>query len=58
MDSMLGTITTKVGYFNIGDEVEVLEYDREFGVMGYNYWVKNLTQGWVGWLDKRNAEWR
>lgn len=55
---MLGTITTKVGYFNIGDEVEVLEYDREFGVMGYNYWVKNLTQGWVGWLDKRNAEWR
>lgn len=45
---MLGTVNTKVGFFNVGDVIETIEFD----VLSQMYWAKNLTQGFVSWIEK------
>ena len=54
---MKGTVTVKVGFFNVGDEVEVVAYDSQFGILGNMFQVKNLTQNWTHYIDKHNVNW-
>ena len=53
---MTGTITKDYGYFKKGDKVEFVEYDV-MGWMSPFYKVKNTTQNFVEWIEKRYIMW-
>ena len=53
---MTGTITKDYGYFTKGDKVEFVEYDI-LGAMSNFYKVRNTTQNFVEWIEKRYIQW-
>ena len=53
---MTGTITKDYGYFKKGDKVEFVEYDF-MGAMSNFYKVRNTTQNFVEWIEKRYIVW-
>ena len=54
--NMTGTITKDYGYFKKGDKVEFVEYDF-MGAMSNFYKVRNTTQNFVEWIEKRYIMW-
>lgn len=53
---MTGTITKDYGFFKEGDKVEFVEYDF-MGAMSNFYKVRNTTQNFVEWIEKRYIQW-
>lgn len=53
---MMGTITKDYGFFKEGDKVEFVEYDF-LGAMSNFYKVRNTTQNFVEWIEKRYIIW-
>lgn len=49
---MKGTVKENVGFFNVGDVIETIEYDMFSGM----YWAKNLTQNFVSWVEKSKID--
>lgn len=53
---MTGTINKDYGYFKKGDKVEFVEYDV-MGCMSPFYKVRNTTQDFVEWIEKKYIVW-